>query len=72
MTRIHHSNEGQRDQRDLQLEKLGIRQIHERIEVSPIITDPGTMGLDVEDGSPKTYICTINFKDMPINPTDIG
>lgn len=72
MKKIHHSNEGQRDQRDLQLEKLGIRQIHERIEVSPIITDPGTMGLDVEDGTPKSYICTINFQDQPIKPTDIG
>ena len=58
--------------RDLQLEKLGIRQIHERIEVSPIITDPGTLGLDAEDGTPKSYICTINFQDLPIKPTELG
>jgi len=53
--------------RDLQLEKLGIREIHERIEVSPIITDPGTLGLNVEDGTPKSYICTINFREQPID-----
>ena len=57
---------------DLHLEKLGIRQIHQRIEVSPIITDPGTMGLNVEDGTPKSYICTINFQQPPVKPTDMG
>ncbi len=65
--------ENQNRQRfDLQLEKLGIRQIHERIEVSPIITDPGTVGLNVEDGTPKSYICTINFEAQPIKPFEIG
>ena len=43
-------------ERPLDLAKLGIRQIHERIEVSPIITDPGTMGFDVEEETPKQYI----------------
>ncbi len=60
-----------REHCDLQLEKLGIRQIHERIEVSPIITDPGTLGLSVEDGSSKSYVCTINLKDLPITPFDL-
>ncbi len=60
--------EKNRPDRDLQLEKLGIRQIHERIEVTPILTDPGTVGLNVEDGTPKSYICTINFTDQPIKP----
>ena len=63
---------GQDHHRDLQLEKLGIRQIHERIEVSPIITDPGTLGLDAADGTAKSYVCTINFQDLPNKPTDIG
>ena len=57
-----------RTRADLDLAKLGIREIHERIEVSPIITDPGTVGLDVEDGTPKSYLCTINFTDRPIKP----
>ncbi len=61
-----------RDRRELQLEKLGIRRIHERIEVSPIITDPGIMGLDAEDGTAKSYVCNINFREAPINPGDIG
>ena len=61
-----------RCRRELQLEKLGIRRIHERIEVSPIITDPGIMGLDVEDGTAKSYVCNINFRETPINPGDIG
>ncbi|MFT5234251.1 MAG: hypothetical protein ACI9UQ_002294 [Candidatus Krumholzibacteriia bacterium] len=56
--------------RELNLEKLGIRQIHERIEVSPIITDPGTMGFDVEEDTPKTYICTINLPKPSNPPTD--
>ena len=58
--------------RDLQLEKLGIRQIHERIEVSPIITDPGTLGLNLDDGTAKSYVCTINFQDRAFNPADKG
>ena len=53
---------------DLKLEKLGIRQIHERIEVSPILTDPGTAGMNIEDAPPKSYICNINFTDLPIKP----
>ncbi len=69
MKRNHGKHECQNGNRDLQLEKLGIRQIHERIEVSPIITDPGTMGLDVEDGTPKSYVCTINIQDTPIKPS---
>ncbi len=56
---------------DLNLAKLGIRQIHERIEVSPILTDPGTPGLNGEDTTPKQYICTINFKDEVPNPFDL-
>ncbi len=56
---------------DLNLAKLGIREIHERIEVSPIITDPGTMGLNVEDGTPKSYVCTINFGESPIKPMEL-
>jgi len=60
------------DRRELQLEKLGIRQIHERIEVSPIITDPGTMGLDAEDGTAKSYVCNINFREIPNNPGENG
>ena len=56
---------------DLNLAKLGIREIHERIEVSPIITDPGTMGLNMEDGTPKSYICTINFGESPIKPMQL-
>ncbi len=47
------------------LEKLGIRQINERIEVSPILTDPGTVGLNVEDTTPKSYVCTINLENLP-------
>jgi hypothetical protein len=47
--------------RNLRLAKLGIREIHERIEVSPILTDPGTGGFDASDGTPKSYVCTINF-----------
>ncbi len=58
-------------QRDLNLRKLGIRQIHERIEVSPILTDPGTMGLNAEDGTPKSYVCTINFSEQPIKTFEI-
>jgi hypothetical protein len=54
--------------RDLHLAKLGIRAIHERIEVSPILTDPGTAGLSGSDGSPKSYVCTINLT-QPIKPT---
>lgn len=61
-----------RNLRALQLEKLGIRQIHERIEVSPIITDPGTMGLNAEDGTSKSYVCNINFREIPNNPGEIG
>ncbi len=61
-----------RDRRELQLEKLGIRRIHERIEVSPIITDPGTMGLNAEDGTAKSYVCNINFRDLPSDTGDIG
>lgn len=57
---------------DLRLEKLGIREIHERIEVSPILTDPGTAGLSVEDGTPKSYVCTINLDPRDIKPADIG
>ena len=29
---------------DLKLEKLGIREIEERLEVSPIVADPGSLG----------------------------
>lgn len=54
-----------RDFAELKLEKLGIRQIHERIEVSPILTDPGSDGLGGDDPSPKQYVCTINFKEAP-------
>lgn len=61
-----------REPRDLNLEKLGIRQIQERIEVSPIITDPGTMGLDAEDGTSKSYVCTINFRDHSPGLSDAG
>lgn len=43
-----------------QLEKLGITAIQERLEVSPIIADPGTFtpGED-DDGDGKTYICSV-------------
>ncbi len=60
----------EREERELNLEKLGIRQIHERIEVSPIITDPGTLGFDVEEDTPKQYICTINFPKPDNPPSD--
>ena len=60
-----------RQHRELDLAKLGIREIHERIEVSPIITDPGIMGLNVEEGTPKSYVCTINFQDVP-DPREFG
>ena len=62
------AEEKNREHTEFHLEKLGIRQIQERIEVSPILTDPGTMGLDAEDNTPKSYVCTINFKDQPDNP----
>ena len=55
---------------DLNLAKLGIREIHERIEVSPIITDPGALGLSGED-STKTYTCTVNLKDPTGDTWDI-
>jgi len=65
-------NQNHEDQaRQLNLQKLGIRQIHERIEVSPIITDPGTMGFDVEEDTPKQYICTINLPKPSNPPTDL-
>ena len=61
-----------RDLEQLNLEKLGIRQIHERIEVSPILTDPGTMGLSAEDNTPKSYVCTINLIESPHYPFTRG
>lgn len=61
----------QATKRDLNLGKLGIRQIHERIEVSPILTDPGTLGLNVEDGTPKSYVCTINLAESPVKPFEL-
>ena len=57
-----------RPEPELDLAKLGIRQIHERLEFSPILTDPGTVGLNVEDSTPKSYVCTINFANSPIKP----
>jgi len=45
--------------RDDNLRKLGIREIQERLEVSPIITDPGSFGVNVEDPGAKTYHCNI-------------
>lgn len=50
---------------ELNLEKLGIREIRERIEVSPILTDPGSGDPGGDDPTPKQYICNINFKDVP-------
>ena len=67
---MNETNEAQ--ERALNLSKLGIRQIHERIEVSPIITDPGTMGFDAEEETPKQYICTINMPKPNNPPTDEG
>jgi len=60
-----------KEDQELNLRKLGIRQIHERIEVSPILTDPGTSGLNADEGTPKSYVCTINFAEMPIKPFDL-
>jgi len=50
--------------RDLHLAKLGIREIRQRIEVSPILTDPGTAGLTRAGDGTKSYICTIGFPDL--------
>jgi len=41
------------------LKKLGIREIQERLEVSPIITDPGTFDMNAEDTGGKNYNCDI-------------
>ncbi len=43
----------------INLQKLGIREIQERLEVSPIITDPGTFDVNVDDPGGKTYNCNI-------------
>lgn len=57
-----------RENSDLKLEKLGIREIQERLEVSPIIADPGSLGSEVpshagefncDDGGGKHYECNI-------------
>jgi hypothetical protein len=45
--------------RDDNMRKLGIREIQERLEVSPIITDPGTFGLNAEDPGGKNYNCNL-------------
>ena len=56
---------------DLHLRKLGIREIQERLEVSPIIADPGSLGSgfgsdlgQVADG--KHYECNIVKPDGDI------
>jgi len=50
---------------NLQLEKLGIREIRQRIEVSPIITDPNIGGMDRADSDSKSYSCTIGLPSLP-------
>ena len=68
-TRSHHEQA---------LRKLGIREIEERLEVSPIITDPGSLGSgDTQhvqpaggDGGGKHYECNI-IKPQPDVPDDI-
>ena len=56
----------------LNLEKLGIRELRERLEVSPIIADPGSLGsgtdsvgADGGDGGGKHYECNIIKPDGP-------
>lgn len=51
-----------RQGREASLQKLGIREIQERLEVSPIITDPGTFELTPEDTEGKSYNCDIIFR----------
>ena len=41
------------------LQKLGIREIQERLEVSPIITDPGTFSVNAADPGGKNYSCDL-------------
>ncbi len=47
--------------REANLQKLGIREIQERLEVSPIITDPGAFDANAEDTGGKNYNCDIVF-----------
>jgi hypothetical protein len=48
------------------LEKLGITAIQERLEVSPIIADPGTLTPDEgEGGDGKTYVCNVFPPENP-------
>lgn len=49
-----------------QLEKLGITAIQERLEVSPIIADPGTFTPgEGEGGDGKTYVCNVFPPENP-------
>ncbi len=56
-----------RQEHDLNLSKLGIREIHERIEVSPILTDPGTTLTGTDPApTPKSYVCNIEMAALPL------
>ena len=55
------------------LEKLGITAIQERLEVSPIIADPGGLTPDEGDGGDsKTYVCNVFPPENPkLTPKEI-